>query len=211
MRVLVMDKNDITRRRVFELPPQLVFHVGNAHDTADGAVVLSFVGAVDASFLDHGAVALMAGRIAKTSPATLQTVRLDMVGGRAQLDVLAADVEFPRLHPQRIGVASRYLVCAAGGRGSGLLHEVQLVDTLSGRVRRFDYGRQVVAEEHIVIAKPGRSGELDAWLLGTIYDARRQATVLNLIDAARVEDGPIAQAVLPYTLPLGFHGNFTPA
>jgi carotenoid cleavage dioxygenase len=68
-----------------------------------------------------------------------------------------------------------------------------------------------VAEEHIVVPKPGKTGELDAWLLGTTYDARRQATVLNVLDAAHVEDGPIAQAVLPYTLPLGFHGNFTAA
>ena len=30
-----------------------------------------------------------------------------------------------------------------------------------------------------------------------------------VLDAAHVEDGPIAQAVLPYVLPLGFHGNFT--
>jgi carotenoid cleavage dioxygenase len=44
-----------------------------------------------------------------------------------------------------------------------------------------------------------------------VFDAKRQATVLNLLDAARIEDGPVAQAVLPYVLPLGFHGNFTAA
>ena len=80
-----------------------------------------------------------------------------------------------------------------------------------GRQRRFDYGEHVVAEEHVLVPKPGQSGELDAWLLGTTYDARRQATVLNLLDAAHIEDGPLAQAVLPYALPLGFHGNFTAA
>ena len=78
-------------------------------------------------------------------------------------------------------------------------------------MRRFDYGAQVVAEEHVLVPKPGKSGELDAWLLGTTYDARRQATVLNVLEAAHIEDGPIAQAVLPYGLPLGFHGNFTAA
>jgi carotenoid cleavage dioxygenase-like enzyme len=61
------------------------------------------------------------------------------------------------------------------------------------------------------VPKPGGRGELDAWLLGTTFDAKRQATVLNLLDAARIEDGPVAQAVLPYVLPLGFHGNFTAA
>jgi all-trans-8'-apo-beta-carotenal 15,15'-oxygenase len=32
--------------------------------------------------------------------------------------------------------------------------------------------------------------------------------VLNLLEFERLEAGPIAQAVLPYVLPLGFHGNF---
>ena len=36
LRVLVMEKADITKRRVFELPAQFVFHVGNAHETGDG-------------------------------------------------------------------------------------------------------------------------------------------------------------------------------
>jgi len=81
----------------------------------------------------------------------------------------------------------------------------------SGRTQRWDYGPQVLAEEHILIAKPGRNGELDAWVLGTTFDSRLQATVLNLLDAAHLSDGPIAQAALPYVLPLGFHGNFTAA
>ena len=32
-------------------------------------------------------------------------------------------------------------------------------------------------EEHIVVPKPGASGELDAWLVGTTFDARRQVTL----------------------------------
>jgi len=218
LRVLVMEKADITRRRVFELPAEMVFHVGHAHETADGEIALSFIGAPDASFLDEGAVALMAGRAApQVSDSGLRLARLHMGHGRVQLQALKGDVEFPRVHPQRIGLAARWLLTAAAWplyparAGYGLLHGVQLLDTHTGRQRRFDYGEHVVAEEHVLVPKPGQSGELDAWLLGTTYDARRQATVLNLLDAAHIEDGPLAQAVLPYALPLGFHGNFTAA
>lgn len=69
----------------------------------------------------------------------------------------------------------------------------------------------MVVEEHILAPKPGKSSELDAWLLGTTFDARRQATLLNVLDVAHIADRPVAQAVLPYLLPLGFHGNFTAA
>jgi len=210
----VMEKDDITRQRVFELPPEMVFHIGNAHETADGQVMLSYVGAPDAGFLDQAAVALMAARPQQAGNVQLRTVMLDMKTGRAQQQALPGEVEFPRMDPRRIGTPARWLVTGASwkaypGRQAGLLHGVQMVDTHSGRQRRFDYGEHLVAEEHIVLPKPGKTGELDAWLLGTTFDARRQSTVLNLLDAAHVEDGPLAQAVLPYLLPLGFHGNFT--
>jgi carotenoid cleavage dioxygenase len=216
LRVLVMEKADITRRRVFELPPQMVFHVGNAHETHDGRIVLSYIGAPDAWFLDQGAVALMAGQPQAAGHVGLQLATLDMASGRVQQQAFEGEVEFPRIDPRRTGLPARWLVTGAAwqkyaGRGNALLHGVQVLDTQTGRARRFDYGEQAVVEEHIVVPKPGNTGELDAWLLGTTFDARRQATVLNLLDAAHVEDGPIAQAVLPYMLPLGFHGNFTSA
>lgn len=214
LRVLVMEKADITRRRVFELPPQMVFHVGNAHEAGDGRIVLSYVAAPDAGFLDRGAVSLMSGLTPKAGQLALQIATLDMGNGRSTLQALPGEVEFPRMDPRRIGQPARMLVtCAAWinhpGRSNALLHGVQVLDVDSGRAQRFDYGAQVVVEEHIVVPKPGKTGERDAWLLGTTYDAARQATVVNLLDAAHVEDGPVAQAVLPYTLPLGFHGNFT--
>jgi carotenoid cleavage dioxygenase len=214
LRVLVMEKDDITRRRVFELPPEMVFHVGNAHETADGRIVLSYVGAPDAWFLDQAAVALMAGQPVQAGPVGLRIAMLDMRTGRATQQALPGTVEFPRMDPRRIGLPARWLATGAAwreipGRSQALLHGVQRVDLQTGRTHRFDYGDHCVVEEHILVPKPGKSGELDAWLLGTTYDARRQATVLNLLDAAHVEDGPVAQAVLPYTLPLGFHGNFS--
>lgn len=84
-----------------------------------------------------------------------------------------------------------------------------MFDVQTGRVERFDYGADAVVEEHICVPKPQASGERDAWLVGTTFDARRQVTVVNVIDARHVADGPIARAALPYKLPLGFHGNFT--
>lgn len=214
LRVLVMEKADITKRRVFELPAEMVFHVGNAHDTTEG-VALSWVGAPDAWFLDRGAVDLLAGRpTADPGAVHLRIGRFDLARGRVQVEAHAGEVEFPRVHPARVGQRARFLALGAAWPAHAarsklpLLHGVQLFDTETGRVRRFDYGEQAIAEEHVIVPKPGKSGELDAWLLGTTFDARRQATVLNLLDAAHLEDGPVAQAVLPYALPLGFHGNF---
>lgn len=220
LRVLVMDKNDLARQRLFELPPQMVFHVGNAHETADGHIELSYVGAADTHFLNDTAVALMQGRFGSSPPGASTTcvARLNLRSGRATVQAFDDAVEFPRVDPRRIGrddTPPRWLLSAAAWHDTpgrdGLLHGLQLRDMHTGREQRFDYGAHQVAEEHVWVPKPGQTGERDAWLLGTSFDARRQATVLNLLDAAHIEDGPIAQAVLPYVLPLGFHGNFTAA
>jgi all-trans-8'-apo-beta-carotenal 15,15'-oxygenase len=215
LRVLVMDKADIQKRRVFELPAQMVFHVGNAHETKDGHISLSYIGAPDASFLDQGAVALMSAQSLPAGAVNTQIVTLNMNSGLARVQAFEGGVEFPRVDPRRIGLPTRFLLTCAGwlhnSQRDSLFHGLQLLDTHSGRTRRFDYGAHMVAEEHILVPKPGKTSELDAWLLGTTFDSRRQATVLNVLDAAHIEDGPIAQAVLPYLLPLGFHGNFTAA
>lgn len=215
LRILVMEKDDITRQRVFELPSQMVFHVGNAHERGDGRIVLSFVASPTPDFVMHGAAALVAGRPANLADASTQLAVLDMRSGRATVESMRDAVEFPRVHPQRNGTATRYLVAAAAWRafapGDRHFHGVALRDLESGRVDRFDYGIDTVVEEHLFVPKPGRTGELDAWLLGTTYDAAHQISRLNLLDARHVVDGPIATAILPYVLPYGFHGNFAAA
>ena len=216
LRILVMEKADITRRRIFELPPQMVFHVGNAHDDTDGQIHLSFIGAPDTAFLDVGARHLMSGRSFVTQGAgRLQIARLDPRNGRASVTAMGGYVEFPRMDPRRIGMPARWLLSGATwlepAHQLPLLHGLQLTDVDGGRVRRFDFGVHCAVDEHVLVPKPGRSGELEAWVLGTHFDARRQRTLLNLLDAAHLEDGPLAQAELPYVLPLALHGNFTPA
>ncbi|HSW07083.1 carotenoid oxygenase family protein [Aquabacterium sp.] len=216
LRILVLRKDDITQRRVFELPAQMVFHVGNAFERADGCIALSFVGASDHRSLVQSAVALVAGRPGPQRVSSTQLAVLDLASGRASVESLGDAVEFPRIDPRRIGLPARYLLNAAqwkpqpAGRGS-LFHGITLRDLQTGREDRFDYGEQTVVEEHILVPKPGRADELDAWVLGTSFDAKRQLTQVSVFDARRIADGPLAQATLPYALPLGFHGNFTPA
>lgn len=215
LRILVMKKDDIAQRRVFELPSQMVFHIGNAHERADGGIALSFVGSPTPEFVMRGAAALLAGHPASFGGSSTQLAVLDMRTGKASVEDLRDNVEFPRVHPLREGLSTRWLLTAATWAGSPdkqhWFHGLQLRDTETGRVQRCDYGIGTVVEEHIVVAKPGGRHELDAWLLGTTFDIAEGVTRVNLLDARHLADGPIATATLPYWLPYGFHGNFTAA
>lgn len=143
-------------------------------------------------------------------------VTLDLAGRDAKVHAFGDTTEFPRIDPRCVGTPARYLVSPAHwrehpGRPPLWFHGVQVRDMQTGSVRRFDYGRDAIAEEHIVIARPGSGRELDGWIVGTTCDTRAQATRVNVFDAHRIDAGPIAVAELPYGLPLGFHGNFTAA
>jgi all-trans-8'-apo-beta-carotenal 15,15'-oxygenase len=212
LRILVMRKDDLSQRRVFELPAQMVFHVGNAFERADGNVSLSFVGSPHTKFLRQGALAVLRGEPSQAGSASTQLVELNLSTGRATLTAMDDRVEFPQVDPRRVGQAAQHLLSTSSWMGysgrEGSYHGVQMRDVVSGKLKCFDYGENMVVEEHLMVPKPGRAGELDAWLIGTAFDVKRQVTVLNVLDAACIEDGPVAQAALPYKLPFGFHGHF---
>ena len=215
LRILVMRKGDIGQRRVFELPAQMVFHVGNAHERSDGSIVLSYAGSKTPEFAVHGASLMLAGERAAPAHTSTQVAHLDMRTGRATVEDLGDAMEFPRVHPLLNGQDARYLLSAAAWdgatQGGSLFRGVQLRDLHTGRLARYDYGAQTIAEEHILVPKPGRRGELDAWILGTTYDVARRVTRVNLLEATHLGGGPVATATLPYGLPYGFHGNYTAA
>jgi carotenoid cleavage dioxygenase len=92
-----------------------------------------------------------------------------------------------------------------------VLDTVNLIDTASGKsdAYRFDAGWQV--EEHVLVPRANARSEADGYLVGVAQDARRAQTVLTVFDAARVKDGPLALARLPYRAPHCFHGNYLPS
>ena len=203
-------------RLVAHLRAALATLPGQRFERPDGSIAFSYVGSSDDEFLVHGAVALVAGHAIGETGSTLQQVVLDMKSGRASAEALPGSIEFPRIDPRRVGRPARFVTSTANwkrypGRTGALFHGVQVCDLTTGNADRFDYGERMVVEEHIVVPRPHANGERDAWLVGTTFDAKRKVSMVNVIDAKHVGDGPIAQATLPYWLPLGFHGSFTSA
>ena len=49
-------------------------------------------------------------------------------------------------------------------------------------------------------------GEGDGHVLTVIYDERRNASHLAVLDARTIEAGPVALARLDHRVPMGFHG-----
>ncbi|MFN3581661.1 MAG: carotenoid oxygenase family protein [Pseudomonas sp.] len=210
MRVLTVDKNDWSKQRWYELPSGFVFHLGNAWEEPGGMIRFDYLRYADARVLTENFRAVMTGEDVTLHRAQLAQVRLSPENGRAEQQLLPGNCEFPGLDPRAVGVRQRYLVLteATGDishPGFNALRRIDL-DRETEQSYRFEAGTLV--EEHLVIPKSPSAPDGDAWLLGTVLDTKKGVTGLTLFDAAHIADGPIAQAALPYGLPLGFHSHF---
>lgn len=63
--------------------------------------------------------------------------------------------------------------------------------------------------EPTFVPRPGGTAEDDGWLLTVGYHESQHRSRLMVVDAAHVADGPIAEAWLPFHVPMSYHGAFT--
>lgn len=211
MRVLVIDKKDWSQRQMMQLPAGFLFHVGNAwsQDTPSGTVVhLDYMRSDNAQALFTTHRDVMRGRYVPGPHPKLARVRLNLRTAQASQEVLPMAAEFPRIDPRRVGLRHRHLVHATGlldGRPG--FSAIARTDVESGASQQYVYGPQALVEEHVLVPDGPGAG----WVLGTVLDLAQKKTVLSCFAADRLADGPVAQATLPYALPLGLHGAFVAA
>jgi carotenoid cleavage dioxygenase-like enzyme len=198
-RVLVIDKDDLSRRREYELPPLFFFHLGDAWEEADGTIRFDGCFHKDPSFAMLGASALVAGRHehGERPELTLVTLRAD---GRSGLTPAGITAEFPRSPPERAGLPRRQTVHVGGyRRDRPFARSVGIWDWQGGRDDSFDFGARQLVEEFVPVA---------GWLIGTTLNLDARATELHVFDARRLADGPVASWRADVALPLSFHGNW---
>ncbi|MBC7546096.1 MAG: carotenoid oxygenase family protein, partial [Candidatus Sericytochromatia bacterium] len=113
-------------------------------------------------------------------------------------------------------VAHRYGFAVGNAEGPA-----DSLETLFGAVVKDDLGtgrRDVwqapaghLLGEAVPVVKADAGAREDAlWLLTVAYDPAVHRSRLVILDGEGVGDGPVAEVHLPFHVPLGFHGNFSP-
>ncbi len=214
--VAVVDKDTPDRARWFEVDFAMAYHFGDAFER-DGGIVVRAVLHPDADQAASPMGAVMRGHVAPAAaqvPPALAELRLDLRSGRARWEwLLHGEMEFPLYDPRSPGDrgARLYMPVVEGEAGAPYFNAVAMVDPGSGRREVYRYGRDILAEEHVFVPRPGSARVDDGWLVGTLLDPLRGRSGIAVLDARRIGDGPLAQAWLPYSFPLGFHGHFAQA
>jgi carotenoid cleavage dioxygenase-like enzyme len=200
--VLVLDKADLSRRRLFELPASFFFHLGDAWEEADGTI--RFDGCFDDSplFATETASALVAGRYPRTERPMLKLVAL-YPDGRASLTDAGVSAEFPRSAPDRAGLPRPRTFHVGGYQPSRpFAQTIASWDWARGRADTHVFGPRQIVEEFVPAGR---------WLIGTTINLDARATELHVLDTRRVADGPIISWRADVALPHSFHGSWVAA
>jgi carotenoid cleavage dioxygenase-like enzyme len=204
--VLVVDKDDFAKRRLYELPAFFAFHLGDAWEEADGTIRFDACTDPDAGFAAEGGSQLLQYRMPQTQTTRLSFITLGADGkGRIEVSPLAA--EFPKTDARFAGHSRTKTVVntVGGGPAKPFLQGVAVCDRRSGRADVFDFGRDHCAEEFVFVPRGG-GRELDGWLVGTTLNLKARATELHVFEAAHVSAGPVCSWRADLALPVGFHG-----
>ena len=207
-RVLVVDVHDQYRQRWYGLPAGAAYHFGPARQrgrelmveacwSRNGKVMISPFSAEMQGLSRH-----------LDTGSSLQQIVIGLDSGRCHSEtVREGDQDFP-VWDARDAEGPLFVLDGGQRARSGYFRSISRIDWRRGTRDRFDYGDEVMVEEHRFVPDPSRPRIGAGWLVGTLLDYRRQRTGLSILDAERLSDGPLAQAWLPHALPLGFHGWF---
>lgn len=208
LQILVVDKADFSRRRVYELPAAFYFHTGDAWEDANGTIHFDVCLSDSPVFAITGARDIVRGQYGKDPSSELVLVSL-RADGKADLHRTGASAEFPQTDRRRQGLRRDKVVHVHGevpGRPGA--RAVAVTDWKTGKRQVHDFGVDVIVEEALFVARPGGTEELDGWLVGTALDLKSSRTQLHVFDAHHVADGPVASWQGQHATPLGFHGTF---
>lgn len=205
--ILVVDKDDLTRRRIFETEAFGFFHLGDAW-TEGGDILFDIALHRDMDFAARGAAEVVAGVPLDGETAHLGLIRLK-ADGSTDLTRLPVIAEFPRSDPARAGLSRRLSVhTTAETPDTPFARAIAVTDWSSGQTRSFDFGADHVVDEMVYVAKPGATDEADAWLVGPSLNLAERATELHVLDVAHLEAGPVASWRADVALPAAFHGTW---
>jgi 8'-apo-carotenoid 13,14-cleaving dioxygenase len=140
--------------------------------------------------------------------ATSSLVRWTLNGAGARCEVVDATPQrFGTTNPYRVSAPTYVWTVSAIGGTEVYRHNLRTGDRTS-----HDLGPGRHAGELTFVPDPTRLHREDGgWLVGFIHDDQRSAADLVVLDAAAMENPPIAMVRIPRRIPYGLHGTWIPS
>jgi carotenoid cleavage dioxygenase-like enzyme len=192
--------------RWYDINPCYVFHPMNAYEDGDKIVL-------DVARLTH----IWRDSMMDFPMPQFWRFTIDTVTGKVHEEqVDDRPGEFPRVADGVIGLPHRYgymmalpddpsMEAAASNSGTILKYDRQ-----TGERSEIVLGLGHVPGEPVFVPADGGVNEDDGYLMTFVYDVDTDASRFVVMDAATMDDTPVASIELP-RIPFGFHGNWIPS
>jgi carotenoid cleavage dioxygenase-like enzyme len=198
----VVDRATGRLRGSYETDPFFCFHHVNAFERAGGhELVVDLVAyddpaVIEALYLDGD------GPRAELPHSELRRYVIDLRSGAVRWDVLADDVELPRIDYGRSNGHDYRFAYFTGSDGGWIDRLVKVDVTEASSVTWSAPG--CYPGEPVFVRNPDGTTEDDGVVLSVVLDTHAGRSFLLVLDAGRFEE--LARAEAPHHIPFGFHG-----
>lgn len=212
LQVLVVDKNDFSNRKLYELPAGAFFHIGAAHEDKDGTVRFDICLADNPTLDATTGAAMVLGKPIDRPEPKLCMVALHP-SGKSSITRTPFSAEFPTIDPRTREQKRETVFTVTEGKNTRNIgyrfNAVMAMDWTSQTPQVFDFGPDVLVEEPVFAPDPETQSL--GWLLVPALHLTKRVTRLHVFDATRVDQGPVATWQSRHALPLSFHGVWASA
>ena len=194
------DSNEV---KWFEIDRTYFFHTFNAHEDANGNVIVT-AAAYDKLFdTDWN------GPFTE-SPPQLTKWELNTKSGQATSTRLDdRSVEFPRINPKLVGKFNQYAYALASSNlKEPDFNEIVKYDLMNDTSEVYEYGSGKFGAEPVFVPAEGAQSEDEGYLLSLVYNQEIDKSDLIILNAKEPKSGPLATVHLPQRVPFGFHGEW---
>lgn len=184
-----------------EIEPCFIQHVVNAYECAANQLVLDVV-------RYPWYFKRKSQGMAPDPLGTLWRYHIDLGRGHvAASERVALHLEMPRINETRTGRRARYAYFVAQPSETEMRGLVR-VDLEDGAVVRHAVVPGNQNSEPVFVARANAEQEDGGYLAACVYDAKRDASDVMILDARDISAAPLAVIHLPRRIPAGFHGTW---
>jgi beta,beta-carotene 9',10'-dioxygenase len=207
-RFIVIDKASGEVVSETETEAFFAFHHINAFER-DGEIVADLAAYPNADLVNQLYLENLRADGAGIAGGELRRYRIPLhSGGRATFEVLADEnIELPRINYRRcIGQPYNFVFGASIRQGTtDFYNQLTKFELANGAVKTW-HEDNCYPGEPVFVAAPNSNSEDEGAVLSVIFDARRNASFLLVLDGQSFAE--IARTRLPQHIPFGFHGQF---
>lgn len=218
LRLLVIDREKGGKAHAIETPGKAAFHVPNLWEDGDAVEfhAVTYQGFSDFRAVYPPGMERPGPTVNLPAPKLVHHRFVPATGEHRATELNAPSVEAPLVNPRSFGRKNQFVWGPTPGSpgdeeakgGYFWFHALTRIDLAGGRHQVWDAGPRTYVSPPAFAQKPGTTGEDEGWLLAWTIDAATQKSGAVVLDAARVEAGPIARASFDVLLPAVSHTDF---